>query len=247
MTDTMLYDPLAATTAPPRGARPAIDRTLRYDGGWRSSGVCLRLLGGFELSLDGVAVELQPAMQRLTAFVALTPRGVGRMFAAFQLWPDKSEKRALANLRSTLWRLNQLQVPVIDVSPMKLSLAPNVWLDTRNEAKEFVDSVDIGGVPAPFQTLLTDLLPDWYDDWLIVERERIRLLRLAALETRARESIAAGHPTVAIQFALAALSIEGARVSAHQLLVEAHLAEGNECEARRERLRFERCTNEATI
>lgn len=234
MTDTMMRD------APPA---PTVYPTI----GDTETAVRLRLLGGFQLSVDGAPVELQPSVQRLTAFVALTPRGVGRMFAAFQLWPDKSEKRALANLRSTLWRLNQLQVPVIEVSPMKLALAPNVWLDIRNEAQEFIGSVDIGGVPAPFQTLLTDLLPDWYDDWLIVERERIRLLRLSALETRARQSLAAGNTTMAIQFALAALAIEGARESAHQLVVAAHLAEGNECEARREQLRFDRFVNEATV
>lgn len=209
--------------------------------------VSLRLLGGFQLSLDGAPVELQPSVQRLTAFVALTPRGVGRMFAAFQLWPDKSEKRALANLRSTLWRLNQLHVPVINVSPMRLTLAPNVWLDTRNEVQELVGSVDIGGVPAPFQSLLTDLLPDWYDDWLDVERERFRLLRLSALEGHARQLLAAGNTTMAIQFALAALAIEGARESAHQLVVAAHLAEGNQCEAQREQLRYERCIDQATV
>jgi DNA-binding SARP family transcriptional activator len=209
--------------------------------------VRLRLLGGFELSFDGAPVELQPAVQRLAAFVALTPRGVGRMFAAFQLWPDRSEKRALANLRSTLWRLKQLQVPVINVSPTRLTLADNVWLDTRNEAAEVIDSVGIDGVPAPFQTLLTDLLPDWYDDWLVVERERLRLLRLAALERRARESFAMGNTTSAIQLALAALAIEGTRETAHKLVVDAHLADGNECEARRERLRFERCLNKEIV
>ena len=139
MTDTMMRDAPPATTA--------YSKTSDSE-----TAVRLRLLGGFQLSLHGAPVQLQPSVQRLTAFVALTPRGVGRMFAAFQLWPDKSEKRALANLRSTLWRLHQLQVPVIDVSPMKLALAPNVWLDTRNEAQEFIDSVDIGGVPRRSRT-----------------------------------------------------------------------------------------------
>ena len=29
---------------------------------------------------------------------------------------------------------------------------------------------------------LGDLLPDWYDDWLVLERERLRELRVRALE-----------------------------------------------------------------
>lgn len=207
--------------------------------------VRLRLLGGFELSVDGRAIELQPAVQRLTAFVALTPRGVGRMFAAFQLWPDKSENRALANLRSTLWRLKQLDVPVVRVSTTRLILRDEVWLDIRHQAAEAIDDAGADRAPAPFDSLLTDLLPDWYDDWLVVERERLRLLQLAVLEAHARESFAVGNTTSAIQFALAALAIEGARESAHRLVIDAHLAEGNACEAQREQRRFERCLGEA--
>jgi len=235
MTDTMLPDTFAAGEA-----------TIGCDDRG-SPDVRLRLLGGFELSLDGTPIELQPAAQRLTALVALTPRGVGRVFAAFQLWPDKSEKRALANLRSTLWRLKQLPISVIDVSPTRLTLADNIWLDTRTEVAETIDSAGIDGIPAPFQTLMTDLLPDWYDDWLGVERERLRLLRLAELERRAREFFAMGNTTSAIQYGLAALAIEGARESAHRLVIDAHLAEGNTCEARREQLRFERCLREEFV
>jgi DNA-binding SARP family transcriptional activator len=200
--------------------------------------VQLRLLGGFELLIDATPIELQPALQRLMAFVALTPRGVGRMFAAFQLWPDKVEKRALANLRSTIWRLNGLGVELIAVTPKRLTLARGVWVDAL--AEPAVSGAD-SAAPAPFQTMLRDLLPDWYDDWLIVERERFRLLRLAALESSARASILAGDTTTAIQLALSALAIEGARETAHQLVIDAHLAEGNECEARREQARYERC------
>jgi DNA-binding SARP family transcriptional activator len=207
----------------------------------RSPVVQLRLLGGFELSIDATPIELQPALQRLMAFVALTPRGVGRMFAAFQLWPDKVEKRAMANLRSTIWRLNSLGVELIDVTPTRLALARGVWVDALCDPPGSDSDSAVDAAPAPFQTMLHDLLPDWYDDWLIVERERFRLLRLATLEASARASILAGDTTTAIQLALSALAIEGARETAHRLVIDAHLAEGNECEARREQARFERC------
>ena len=51
------------------------------------------------------AVDVTPSAQRLLAFIALSPRGVDRAFLAFQLWPEHSEQRAKANLRSALWRL----------------------------------------------------------------------------------------------------------------------------------------------
>jgi DNA-binding SARP family transcriptional activator len=198
----------------------------------------LRLLGGFELTIDGKMAELQPAAQRLTAFVALSPRGVDRMFTAFQLWPNTSEQRAKANLRSTLWRLHRLGADVVSATAARLRLSPSVWLDTRD------------GLPAPdgrapealpFQSMLTDLLPDWYDDWLAVERERYRQLRLSDLESRARDAIDAGETGRAIQLALAALAIDGLRESSHRLVIEAHRAEGNHREAERETLRYHRC------
>jgi hypothetical protein len=39
---------------------------------------------------------------------------------------------------------------------------------------------------------------------------------------------------------VAAIAIEGTRASAHRLVVDAHLAEGNEWEAERERMRYTR-------
>jgi DNA-binding SARP family transcriptional activator len=94
---------------------------------------------------------------------------------------------------------------------------------------------DGGGVdrPLPFQSLLADLLPDWYDDWLTIERERMRQLSLRLLEARARRALAEGDAPTAIQVALTALSIDPLRESATRLVIEGHLAEGNRCDARR--------------
>lgn len=212
------------------------DATTDDDEG-ASPPVRLFLLGGFELEIDGEPVETQPAVERLIALVALSPRGVARHFAAFQLWPDKQEARARANLRSALWRLQKVSERVLVASATRLRLDPGIWMDIR----EGLDSHDrhTTGVPQPFQTLLPDLLPDWYDDWLTVERERFRQLRLHHLEHRARRALEHGQTADAIQLALAAIAIDGTRESAHQIIVDAHLAEGNEWEAERERLRHE--------
>lgn len=192
----------------------------------------LHLIGGFELHIGGDEVLLQPAMQRLLAFVAMAPRGVERLFAALQLWPDHSEERAKANLRSTLWRLRRLPARLIDGSKTRLRLAPGVWVDTRDGVGELTAAAD-GAAPLPFGCLMTDLLPDWYDDWLIVERERLRQLHLDALERRARAALATGGTSNAIQLALSALAVDPIRETANRVLIEAQLAEGNQCDARR--------------
>jgi DNA-binding SARP family transcriptional activator len=88
--------------------------------------------------------------------------------------------------------------------------------------------------------LSLDLLPDWYDDWLVDDREGVRQLRLHALERMADELSMSGHHAEAIQAALAAVRLEPLRETAHAALIRAHLAEGNRSEALRQ---FTRCRN----
>lgn len=202
--------------------------------------VRLHLIGGFELCIDGEPLAgLQPATQRLIAFVALTPRGVEREFAALQLWPDTSEERARANLRSALWRIRRLGADLVVTSSTRLRLADDVWVDARQGVEELARGGPGTAAPGgfdgalPFQSLLTDLLPDWYEDWLTIERERMRQLSLRMLEARAAQALTEGDASTAIQVALAAMSIDPLRESAHRLVIEAHLAEGNERDARR--------------
>ena len=200
----------------------------------------LRLLGGFEMRLEGEVVELQPAMQRLLAFVSLAPRGVERCFAAFQLWPDKNEDRAKANLRSTLWRLGKLPADVVSATKNRLRLSSNIWVDAHHGIQGLMEGTDTAILDEmlPFHTLQSELLPDWYDDWLIVERERLRQLSLRALESKARQALTVGDTSDAIQVGLAAVAIDPLRESGHRIVIEAHLAEGNESEAVRELSRY---------
>jgi DNA-binding SARP family transcriptional activator len=82
--------------------------------------------------------------------------------------------------------------------------------------------------------LARDLLPDWYDDWVVLERERFRQLRLHALEALCRRLTEAGRFGAAVQAGLAAVAGEPLRESAHRILIQAHLAEGNPGEAVRQ-------------
>lgn len=196
----------------------------------------LRLLGGFGLEVDGQRIEMTPAAQRLLAFVALTPRGAERSYTAFQLWPEQSEERAKANLRSTLWRLSKAPADLIVATKTHLRLCPWVWVDVRHGLAELAAAGNDAIVAAalPFQALDSDLLPDWYDDWLMIERERLRQLRLGSLEDAARAATAAGRFGQAVQLALATVSIDPLRESGHRLVIEAHLANGNRFDARRQ-------------
>jgi DNA-binding SARP family transcriptional activator len=85
-----------------------------------------------------------------------------------------------------------------------------------------------------------DLLPDWYDDWVVIERERFRQDRLHALEALCGQLTEAHRFGEAIAAGAAAVAAEPLRESAHRALVAAHLAEGNRGEALRQYQVFRR-------
>ncbi len=186
----------------------------------------VRLLNGFTVTQGDVSLDLKPGAQRLVAYLALVHRAVERRSIAFQLWPDSPEERAMANLRSALWRLRLLPVILVDVTNTHLALSQDVWVDTRQDLSEICTVV-------PDQTFLGELLPDWYDDWIVVERERIRQGVLHALESACTTALEEHRYGDAIDLALRVVAMEPLRESAHRLVIQAHLREGNRYEAHR--------------
>jgi DNA-binding SARP family transcriptional activator len=76
-----------------------------------------------------------------------------------------------------------------------------------------------------------ELLPDWYDDFVEVEREQFRQMRLHALELIGTQLMRVGRPERALAVAFSALTTAPLRESAHRLVMSIHLSEGNVAEA----------------
>jgi DNA-binding SARP family transcriptional activator len=197
------------------------------------------LLDGFDLDVQCVeqrsATENLPAgVQRLVAHLSLSGRQT-RTAAAGQLWPDASEAHAHGSLRSALWRLNKAVPGLIEVSGQALWLAAGVRVDVRELSdwarRAITPHADVDEVVVPDAALRGDLLPGWYDDWVLLERERLHQLRVRALEAVAVELAARGRHWEALQAAYAAVRDEPLRESAHRTVVRVHLAEGNLAEA----------------
>ncbi|MGH3824079.1 MAG: AfsR/SARP family transcriptional regulator [Pseudonocardiaceae bacterium] len=185
----------------------------------------LQVLGGFRLSAGNTVVAIPLSEQRLVAILAL--RGPSpRLQVAGLLWPNVPERRALGSLRTTMWRLRRLQLDVAARPYPALALPCSVA----------VDACDPAGVVESWQNgsrYSSELLPGWYDDWVLLERERIRQVLLHATERAAEDSLTRGEPEIALALAMAAVAVDSLRESAHRLVVRAHLAEGNVGEARR--------------
>ncbi len=193
----------------------------------------LQLLGGFAFRVAGVPVEIPRAGQRVLAFVALAGGAVNRSVLAGNLWPDRTEGRALANLRGVVWRLPQPVQRLLRSNTGRLALTDSLDIDV-DSTFEAAAAIRSGGATASVDrlVLLSDLLPDWDDDdWLTIARERHRQLRLHALEELAAAELAAGRPLDAVDTALCAVAVEPLRESAQMLVLRAHLAAGNRADA----------------
>jgi DNA-binding SARP family transcriptional activator len=195
----------------------------------------LRLLGAFVLECDDAAVDLPPAARRVLAFISLHERPLERMYVAGSLWLDSSDERAHANLRSALWRLRRQGRELVDVSGSSLKLGAEVRIDlheSRRVARDVLSGAPLPADIAPQLAALTvDVLPDWYDDWVMFERERHRQLRLRALEALCEQLAAADRMDEALEAGLAAVAGEPLRESAYRSTVRVHLAVGNVGEA----------------
>lgn len=171
--------------------------------------------------MNGTAVALRGGSERLVAYLALADRTMERARVAFVLWPETTEDRALANLRTALWRLRTIPTDLLNSNRTRLRIDAAVWVDARQPASSAVHACG-------------ELLPDWYDDWLVVERERLRQRALHALEAECARLIALGQCGEAIDVGIRAVSMEPLRESAHRAVIAAHLAEGNCAEAMRQ-------------
>jgi DNA-binding SARP family transcriptional activator len=200
----------------------------------------LRLLNGFQLRRGDQHLVLRPGSERLLAFLALADKSIERSAVAYRLWPEKSESRAVANLRSALWRIRTVANDLVETTTTHVRLHPAVWVDARDGLAELKDrDPHVIGDAVQELALQGDLLPDWYDDWLLTERERLRQLRLHALEEAVASLIGRKHLAAAIDHGLRAVAIEPLRESSHRLVIRAHLCEGNRAEALRQ---YETCT-----
>jgi DNA-binding SARP family transcriptional activator len=201
-------------------------------GGAHSTPVRLGLLGGFRLSVESEVLTLPMNSQRLVSFLALQARPLLRAFVSGSLWSGSTDKHASGSLRSALTRLRHPKYELVELTSDHIELSPLVSVDFREGealARRVLDpSQELDDVAGLDDDVLTaDLLPDWTEDWVLIEREAYHQLRLRALEALCRRLTAKGSFGQAVQAGMAAVAGEPMRESSWRALIEAHVAEGN--------------------
>ena len=201
----------------------------------------LRLLGGWQLVVDGADVELGHREQRLVSVLGLGT-GSARAQVASALWPDSTDQRALASLRRAVLECQRRCPGLLEAGRLTIALAPGVRVDVddlrRAAGLTLLPMTDL--VARELLTVLRgdELLPGWYDDWAEEERNHLDLLRAEALERVATYGLEQGDPALAIDAARSASEVEPLRELPYEVSIRAHLHRGDVAGAVREFRRY---------
>ena len=135
----------------------------------------VQLLGSpqIEINSESVKINRRKAMA-LLAYLAVTRHSHNRDALATLFWPETPHNRARANLRQTLWELNNaLGEPWIATEDETLALRtdPNVWVDVHAFQASLV-ACQTHGHPidqacADCVPLLTELTTLYRDDFFV--------------------------------------------------------------------------------
>lgn len=195
------------------------------------TGLMVHLIGQY-VSGDGQRWTVPEGSQKLLAFVAIRRDRVERAYAAGALWPFGDDQRAVGNLRSALWRLRRAGIDVIEADKWSLRLRDGVGVDIHQLAAwagrlihrtAAVDDLTTRLLPAE----ACSLLPGWYDEWAVLERERVRQRVLHGLEALASLLSESGRHAEAVEAALRAVQEEPLRESAQRALISSYRRAGS--------------------
>jgi len=215
----------------------------------------VRLFGSFELERDGRPVQRFASRKsgELFAYLALNRRGLHtREHLAGVFWGESEEERARHALNTTLWRINRVLEPAgrcatqrgyLRVTPQHIGFntASDSWLDVA-EFESRCELAEQAETPVQRAALYTqaisfyraDLLVDCYEDWCVVERERLQGLYLRALARLMAHNSAMSEYDLAIDCARRILGCDPLREEVHRDLMRLHLTTGQPAAAMRQ-------------
>ena len=192
--------------------------------------ISLRLLGGWQLVDNGTELRLSHREQRLIALLGLSGERA-RPHVAGLLWPDSTDERALASLRRAVMQTQHARPGLLHAGRAFVGLDPEIEVDVAEvcRAAEVSELPESDDEQSHLLTLLSgeELLPGWYDDWVLAERESLEQMRLRALDRLARQALDRGDLVLAIDAARSATDIEPHSEAACEVALRAHLARGD--------------------
>lgn len=207
------------------------------------SKVEIRLLGGFEVRIDGRArngFESQK-VRGLLAFLAMArgvPQGRERLAALF--WPEHEPNSARSSLRQALYNLRSTLAPVQPVVSTHQTVAFARDADVRVDAGDFEEALRRGMeedaphllsqavrlYPGDFLSGCPVRAGSELEDWIAEQRERLREGAIQALRALIDHHRERGAPRLAIQHAQRLLALEPLAEEAHRQLMRLYSLSG---------------------
>lgn len=226
-----------------------------------SDGLSIRLLGQISIERQGRPLSIPPTKSlELLCYVLLSDRKVHTREALSNvLWPDATPVSSKRYLRQALWRLNTtLRRPDakdrpalldLDAGLVRLKTGAPIWLDVSAFERAHVSLRDVPGdrlndqqaefVRTAVELYRGELMPTWYQDWCIYERERLQSIRIMMLETLMAYCASRQRFARAIAYGQAILRHDRARERTHRELMRLYYLTGDRTAAMRQ---YERCT-----
>ncbi len=209
----------------------------------------IQLLGDIAVHQHGVNLLPGRRYTRATALLAYLLMRRGKRLSREQLastfWPDSNNMQARTNLRGALIDLRE-HVPQLadcleDHQPylswrMDCKHTVDVFeFESLLERAEAIVSVDASAAIAALRQSVSiyagELLPGFYDEWVLDERNRLHTAYLNALLWLAELLETSGQIRDAIRYAEMLLRADRLRENSHLLLMRLHIAVGDRAQA----------------
>lgn len=194
--------------------------------------LCLSLLGGVRVTLDGVALSgfVTLKSQALLYYIAMAERPQSREALAGLLWADSPEDQARASLRQVLSNLQKLVGPFLHVTRqyVEFDRDSSHWLDVHAFMSAAQKGLS-GAVGAHRHLVMAaglyvgDFLAGFevrdapeYEEWVTAQRERLRQVAYRDLEHLAQHHSRRGDYAVASDYLSRLLELDPWREDAHR-------------------------------
>lgn len=220
-----------------------------------SGGLEIKLFGVFMAERDGKPLDRLPSrkVRDLLAYLLLnrrTPRAREQMAALF--WPELDGDKARHCLNTALWRLRGALNPLedrdhpylrVDAQTIGFNTASTFRLDVAEFESRCTLAEQLGSEGQDQQMALYqqavdlyggDLLTDCYEDWCLVERERLQCLYLKALGQLLAHHMRRREHEAAIACAQRILTCDPLREKVHRDLIRLYLEQNQPAAALRQ-------------
>lgn len=189
----------------------------------------IRLFGPLAIEKDGKPAALPPSnpARGLLAYLALYHgRKHTRSLLAGTFWPDEPEERARRALSQAIWHIRRFFPDLVEAEAETVEIPArfNVWVDTLAFEQSLRPWLNISPLPEAGRAGLAeaidlyrgDLLEGLYEDWALLERERLRGQYQQALEELLLAEKSSGRFEQALEYGLRLLKSAPLRESAHR-------------------------------